>query len=677
MSKQSIGSTAKEFSVHPALIYSLITQQASGAPKALLELIMNCVDAEATRIDVELTPQGYVIADNGKGFKDLDQITSFFGTFGTPHADGDAFYGRFRLGRAQSFGISRSKWYSKDFCMEVDLKVDLDMNDQNAPLGYAVSTGHEFYQGCKIVGEFYDPKNVGSVKDFYKASVGERPEEMPIIPALIKMIRYLPCDVYINGEKVNTSIAESAVSHQTDFAHFILTESNTTNIVNVYNKGVYAYQLTTNLHSGDVVSIDALDLNIARNEAKHTCSIAKRIKNKLKAIDIALEDRPKDRKSVERISNIEGFVDGVWEVILGMKEFNSEIMRTMLNRKVVMLANDKKMSFAQIAKTLDSMNASLENKVDTEIVIYEADLNAFDGNTLDRMDLLSKFFPRAMFPSDELLTKLDYDVEILANRCHSNYYCRERISPKFDNYQDFKNHHCFDFAKANTKMEKIRLLIGALLSFYYAFDSIGDEEEGFYVPYAPRFYCHGIRPLKAIEFKVAHISEIGESELHSHIEKLVDHNVKLTEFEKMVISGLARNNCGYVLGRSREISVVGTTGCEAYTDGLSYIHFNYSFLSKCIAKGDFESLIAVYIHEMCHKDNSYGQAHHGASFYARYNNVFNLSFTNLLNEFYDIVGQRVEKRVSALGTDWLKEVPKNALRKIAKNRLNNRVIEFG
>ena len=41
------------------------------------------------------------------------------------------------------------------------------------------------------------------------------------------------------------------------------------------------------------------------------------------------------------------------------------------------------------------------------------------------------------------------------------------------------------------------------------------------------------------------------------------------------------------------------------------------------------------------------------------------------------MGQRVEKRVSALGADWLKEVPKNALRKIAKNRLNNRVIEFG
>ena len=40
--------TGKTFSVHPALIYSIITKQASGLHKALLELAMNSVDAGAT-----------------------------------------------------------------------------------------------------------------------------------------------------------------------------------------------------------------------------------------------------------------------------------------------------------------------------------------------------------------------------------------------------------------------------------------------------------------------------------------------------------------------------------------------------------------------------------------------------------------------------------------------------
>lgn len=85
--------TKKEFGVHPAIIYSIIAKQASGLPKAMLELAMNSVDANATKIDITIDQNGFTFADNGKGFKDAEEVESYFGTFGTPHEESDAVYG--------------------------------------------------------------------------------------------------------------------------------------------------------------------------------------------------------------------------------------------------------------------------------------------------------------------------------------------------------------------------------------------------------------------------------------------------------------------------------------------------------------------------------------------------------------------------------------------------------
>ena len=88
----------REFRMDPALLWSVIESQAGSAEKALLEAIMNAVDAGATRCDITLSETGYSVQDDGGGFKSRDDIEQFFETFGTPHKDGDgAVYGTYRM----------------------------------------------------------------------------------------------------------------------------------------------------------------------------------------------------------------------------------------------------------------------------------------------------------------------------------------------------------------------------------------------------------------------------------------------------------------------------------------------------------------------------------------------------------------------------------------------------
>ena len=670
---------SKEFKVHPALIYSLITKQASGAPKALLELVMNSVDAGATKVDIEINESGFVIADNGNGFENIETVTSFFGTFGTPHEDGDAYYGRFRLGRAQSFGIAKTEWYSKDFCMKVDLNVDLEMDDKEAPLGYSVTEGHSYYQGCKIVGEFYKNQDVGAVQDFYEASVGERPEEMPLIPALIKMIRYIPCEVFINNEKVSVSVDDCAVSHLTKDASYILSESLSSGVINVYNKGVYAYQISSRYHCGDVVSSESLDLNIARNEAKHNCRIAKAIKNKIKSIDLSMENEPSKKKSnKEKIVDISKFMDGVWLSLLGFQELNLDLLKNQIGSKVLKLANDRKISLKDLASKLECIRPTLESDKSELLIIYGDDLQGVDGNDLDSMTIENYFLPSSFFPSDEILNLLNHKVELFRNYCKPSYGKFSRIIAENDGlYKEYLKYHTFDFSDAESKNQKYALLIAVFMSAMYAISSSyndtfsnGSANTLAFLPYRP-FAFAKFQPLKKISFAVMDIQYVETETLTNKIKNYIKHSVKLNDIEKMVIATLQSFT-------TRQISVVLTNASTlAYTDGVENICFNHSFLKECIKTGDFENLISVLIHEISHDSNSFHLASHGATFYYNYMKKFSHSFVNYVNDFYALLGQKIERRVQSVGVKWLSdEINLPVLEKIGKYRMLLKIQHF-
>ena len=90
------------FSVHQAILDSVISAQSGTLHKALIELVMNGIDAGASEVRVKLNHDGFEVADDGRGFTDKEQIMSCFAQFGSPQTE-DKTFGRFRIGRGQCF----------------------------------------------------------------------------------------------------------------------------------------------------------------------------------------------------------------------------------------------------------------------------------------------------------------------------------------------------------------------------------------------------------------------------------------------------------------------------------------------------------------------------------------------------------------------------------------------
>lgn len=110
------GAQRRAFKIHSSIIKTLIHEQSGSLPKAVAELVMNSIDAGATRIDLTVDATGaFEFVDDGKGFQSRDEIEQFFETFGTPHVNGDALYGRFRCGRGQIMSYASTVWRSGQF----------------------------------------------------------------------------------------------------------------------------------------------------------------------------------------------------------------------------------------------------------------------------------------------------------------------------------------------------------------------------------------------------------------------------------------------------------------------------------------------------------------------------------------------------------------------------------
>nr|WP_242281345.1 ATP-binding protein [Pantoea deleyi] len=135
------------FELDPEIIHHIIYSQAGSVAKALIELIMNSVDAGAGAITLNITPGGFSCCDDGRGFTSYDDVKRYFGRFGTPHREGDATYGRFRLGRGQIMAHARTVWRSQRWQMEVDTRV--------MGYEYELTEPEALQAGCTISGDWY------------------------------------------------------------------------------------------------------------------------------------------------------------------------------------------------------------------------------------------------------------------------------------------------------------------------------------------------------------------------------------------------------------------------------------------------------------------------------------------------------------------------------------------
>lgn len=249
-------STSKRaFNMHPALLLSVIKKQAGSLDKAVLEGIMNSIDAGATRVDITLDSLKVTINDNGRGFQGATEIEEFFATFGTPHEEGDAVYGRFRMGRGQMFAFGKNLWRTGEFQMSVDV---------DTHIGYELVDNLENHNGCSIEIKLYEPLSQTDVAYMERS--------------IAKMVKYSPVSIYLNGNKINVEIDLKKFPQTTEDA-YINTDGKSGGL-DIYNLGVYVCTLSAWQYgvSGVVVSRKQLDVNFARNQVLGTCKVWKNIR---------------------------------------------------------------------------------------------------------------------------------------------------------------------------------------------------------------------------------------------------------------------------------------------------------------------------------------------------------------------------------------------------------------
>lgn len=272
--------TILDFTMDKNLLLSVIKSQAGTLSKALLEGVMNSIDASATRVDLTVTTEGFTITDNGRGFASEEEIRNLFGRFGTPHKEGDATYGRFRMGRGQLMAFAATVWRSGTFEMKVDIEKD-------GP-SYELSRLPTPVKGCVIDGRLYKPISEWKLRD--------------TLEELKHFVAYAPKPVYVNGELYGASPARlSSWTYEDEDAYYRLRHDAPT--LDIYNLGVFVeskWSSQTGL-GGVVVAKKALAVNFARNAVmEEKCQVWARISAKLERLVAEKLSRAKALSESER-----------------------------------------------------------------------------------------------------------------------------------------------------------------------------------------------------------------------------------------------------------------------------------------------------------------------------------------------------------------------------------------
>jgi hypothetical protein len=255
----SIAPETRRFGMHPKLLMDVIERQAGSLAKAILEGVMNSVDAGSPTCAVTITPDVVTIIDDGKGITERAQIEAFFETFGQPHGEEEKKrYGTFRMGRGQMFAFGQNTWRTGPFRMEVDIK--------GKGLDYELHTlPDKVVQGCKIGITLYKSLSPSDLAD--------------TIRTLKRWVKYAPGVLTINGDQVNVDPADEKWTKILPDA-FVRIGKGESSSLEIYNLGVHTMDFPYHRFGagGVVVSRKQLKVNFARNDIQSDCQIWKQVK---------------------------------------------------------------------------------------------------------------------------------------------------------------------------------------------------------------------------------------------------------------------------------------------------------------------------------------------------------------------------------------------------------------
>jgi hypothetical protein len=251
MTKVQAQAEQRKFTIDPSIIYHIISAQAGTLGKALLECVMNSIDAGATRVNITLEPDTVIIQDDGQGFRSRQEIEQWFEVFGFPHNERgsngnlERVYGQFGVGRGQLWSFASTQWRTNEFLMDVDIKT--------RGLVYELQTDLTSVPGLTITGKFYEVQA--------PSALGATERE------LVELAAYAQIPVSVNGRQINKLPSELKWPYETNEAWIRLKESGD---LWVYNLGVLVRKFPAHhLGSGGTVVTKPkveLQLNMARND---------------------------------------------------------------------------------------------------------------------------------------------------------------------------------------------------------------------------------------------------------------------------------------------------------------------------------------------------------------------------------------------------------------------------
>lgn len=249
------------FEVDTKIVNDLIYRQNGTISTALRELVMNAFDVNSKKVEILLFAEGFEVKDSGDGFEDEAAIMRNFKRFGTPHAEGDAVYGRFRIGRGQVMAFAKTTWHSKTYQMITDVG--------SGEAGFTFKNDAEPCDGCHVFGEFYNRLDTYELHN--------------AIDDLTKFVRYSPWPVFINQIQVN---AQNGIGWDYEDDKLKITFNPKGRYgINLYSLGIWVKELQMYRYgiAADVVTKQALQLNMARNEINENDPLWQHVHNVLRA----------------------------------------------------------------------------------------------------------------------------------------------------------------------------------------------------------------------------------------------------------------------------------------------------------------------------------------------------------------------------------------------------------
>jgi hypothetical protein len=394
------------FELDPQIIHHIIYSQAGSIGKAIIELLMNSVDAEASQVRLTMTREGFVCVDDGKGFASEEDVKRYFGRFGTPHQEGDATYGRFRLGRGQIMAHAKTLWQSNAWQMDVDTRA-MGYHYDLQPLSPAIA-------GCKIQGTWYD-----GLTDA---------EFMSAVQEIRDLVRYTPVTVHLNGKVITRDPRHEKWDAEDDVAWYRVAAEGA---VSIYNQGVLVRHDSSHLWGagGLIVSKKAIGLNVSRTEIlRKTCPVWQVISKQFNKMSNEMASKLGDHRKTEarRQKSVRNMLEGHPDIA---QIFNNEEVITILpgKRHVTMRdflskcehAYKAKRQFAVASGPFDVPKGESIARNGICCVVHTQTLERFNAyNTTDFVDRLAEIRDNLLADGKDWATRRVYvpqplDFEIL------------------------------------------------------------------------------------------------------------------------------------------------------------------------------------------------------------------------------------------------------------------------